>query len=333
MTYARHSITEDDVEAVCAALRGEKLTQGDEGPLFEEALRERLSASHVVACSSGSAALTLAYEAIGLGAGHEVILPANTFVATAAAAAHLGATVVPVDIEYETGLIDPNAIVKAITPRTRAVVVQHHGGAPCQMSAIRYICNQRKLWLIDDAAHALGSEYGGRPIGSDGITDLTTFSFHPAKAITTGEGGAIATHSEELADTMRRLRSHGGDNRHGYNFRLSDIQCALGRSQLKRLDSHIERRREWYDVYREMLPMVEQDNYGVSSCHLAQVQLTGYRAFSLRERLGTPVHYKALTGPYSKACEFALHTATLPLHVHMTEKDVQDVCSLVNEYL
>lgn len=254
--YGRQQIADEDIEAVCATLRSNWLTTGPTVERFEQELARKVGVEHGVAVCNGTAALHAAMYALGIGPGDEVIVPPMTFAATANAVLYQGGTPVFADVEADTLLIDPAAIEARITPRTKAVVAVDYAGQSCDYDALRTIAERHGLRLVADACHSLGGSYHGAPCGSQ--ADLSVFSFHPVKPITTGEGGMVVTGNEELARRMRIFRNHGITTDHrqrslagawryemvelGYNYRLSDIHCALGLSQLNRLDGFIQRR-------------------------------------------------------------------------------------------
>lgn len=270
--YGRQSIDDDDIAAVASVLKGDWLTTGPAVEEFEQALVE-IAGAQTVVLSSGTAALHAAYAAIGLGPKDEVIVPAITFVATAAAAVHLGATVRFVDVRDDTLNVDLDAMREEISPRTKAIVAVDYAGHPAEMDELNDIARATGTILISDASHSLGATYHRKPVGS--LADMTTFSFHPVKIITTGEGGAVAALKPDHVESVRRFRNHGlvrdpaehriagqGDwhqevHEVGLNYRLPDPLAALGRSQLKRLDSFIDRRRLLADRYSEALADVE----------------------------------------------------------------------------
>lgn len=251
--YGRHQVSEEDVAKVAEVLRGDWLTTGPMVDAFESSLQDWTGGVPVVAVSSGTAALHTAYAAAGLGRGDEVLTPPITFVATQAALVHLGATPVFVDVEPDTGNIDPRAVEAAIGPRTAAIVAVDYAGHPADMRSLRDIADRHGLLLIEDAAHSLGSKYGGTAVGA--LADVTTFSFFPTKNITTGEGGAVASPHPDLLERARRFSRQGlvrapGEFRirdegpwhqevHvlGLNYRMSDLHAALGASQLNRLSA------------------------------------------------------------------------------------------------
>jgi UDP-4-amino-4,6-dideoxy-N-acetyl-beta-L-altrosamine transaminase len=257
--YGRQWIDDDDVAAVVHALRSDFLTTGPTIAEFERALQDVTGAPFATTMSSGTAALHGVMTVLGLGSGDEVIMPPLTFAATANAALYVGATPVFADVDPGTGLLDPAAVASALTPRTRAVVAVDYGGLPADYSAIREAVADHDVVIVADAAHSLGATDSGRSVGT--LADITTLSFHPVKLITTGEGGAILTSSSEWHERASHFRSHGmeKDPSHlsrrdgpwyhemqslGYNYRLTDIQAALGLSQLGKLPKFLRRRRE-----------------------------------------------------------------------------------------
>jgi dTDP-4-amino-4,6-dideoxygalactose transaminase len=262
--YGRHSISDDDVDAVVAALKSDWLTTGPLVEEFEFALEKVLGAP-CVSVSSGTAALHCAYAAIQLEPGDEVITPPITFIATQATAALFGAKVVFADVQRDTANIDPLAVEAAITPRTKAIVAVDYAGHPADLDELRMIADKHSIYLIEDAAHSIGSLYKGRPLGS--IADITTFSFFPTKNLTTGEGGAIASIHPELLQRAKRFSRQGlvrnpsefritdqgpwhqEVHSFGLNYRLPDVLCALGVSQLKQLPDFKEAKRILFQKY------------------------------------------------------------------------------------
>lgn len=265
LPYGRQSITEDDIEAVTAILRGDWLTTGPAVTRFEADLAAHTGGTPAIAVTSGTAALHVAYAAAGIGPGDEVVTSPLTFVATAAAAALHGATVVFADVEPETANLDPAAAHAALTPRTKVIAAVDYAGHPAELDALRTLADSADALLLEDAAHSLGSSWHGRPIGS--LADLTTFSFFATKNLTTAEGGAVATPSTDLLERARRFRNHGlvrepRAQRHpeeggwhqevhafGLNYRLPDVLCALGSAQLLRLAAFKQRRAEIHARY------------------------------------------------------------------------------------
>ena len=258
LPYGRQSVDEDDIQAVVDVLRSDWLTTGPKVGEFEEAFAARVGSAYAVSFSSGTAALHGAAFAAGLKAGDEAITTPMTFAATANCVLYQGAAPVFGDVSPDTLNLDPEQIRKKITPKTKAILPVDYAGHPADLNAICEIAREHHLLVIEDACHALGAELDGRLVG--GIADMTIFSFHPVKHITTGEGGMVTTNSAKLAETMRRFRNHGISSEArqrqslgqwhyemvllGYNYRLPDFACVLGIQQLKRLDSNLMRRRE-----------------------------------------------------------------------------------------
>jgi len=256
--YGRQTVSEDDIRAVVEVLRGDWLTTGPMAERFERAFARYTQAAEAVALSSGTAALHAAMFAIGVGPDDEVIVPAMTFAATANCVVFQGAVPVFADVDPHTLLLGPAEVEARITPRTRAIVAVDYAGQPCDYAALRSLAARHGLALVADASHSLGARDGGEPVGS--LADLSTFSLHAVKPITTGEGGMVTTSDPAVAERMRRFRNHGFDGDHrqraragswfyemtelGYNYRLADFQCALGLSQLAKLDGWVARRRE-----------------------------------------------------------------------------------------
>lgn len=277
ISYGRQSISDEDCQAVLDVLRGEWLTQGPAVETFERGLVEALGATHAVSCANGTAALHLAALTLGWQPGDVVLVPAITFLASANCAAYVGAEPFFVDVDDETLTIDPAKVERHVQEltrqgrRVRAIVGVDMAGHPCDWRALRAIADTHHLDLVDDACHAIGGRHAdGTRIGSCRYADITTLSFHPVKHITTAEGGAVLTNRVDHADILRRLRSHGmvrgadlvpdwegpwhyDMNALGYNYRLTDLQAALGTSQLRRLDAFVARRREIADRYRQRL--------------------------------------------------------------------------------
>ena len=318
--YGHQSIDESDIDAVIQVLKSDWLTQGPKIDEFEKKLGEYCGAKYAVVFSSGTAALHAAYFAAGLKKGDEFITTPLTFAATANAGLYLGAKPVFVDIERD-GNLDPKETEKKITGKTKAIAVVDYAGKPAQLDQFRAIADKYNLILIEDACHALGAEYKGKKIGS--VSDMTIFSFHPVKSITTGEGGAVLTGDKDFYEKLKLFRTHGitknnlvnkseGDwyyemQELGFNYRITDIQAALGISQLKRLDKFIKARRKIaadykkaFEKYSDLISLPSADeinNY--SSWHLFVVRLRGKLALKraeifrkLRESgIGTQVHY------------------------------------------
>jgi dTDP-4-amino-4,6-dideoxygalactose transaminase len=262
--YGRHSINDDDIQSVSAALRSDWLTTGPLVEKFESEI-ERVVGAPTVTVTSGTAALHCAYAAIGIKPGDEVITPPITFVATQATAALMGAKIVFADIRDETGNIDPVEVEAAITGKTKAIVAVDYAGHPANLSELRALADKHGIFLIEDAAHSIGSIYKGVAVGS--IADITTFSFFPTKNMTTTEGGAVSSTSPELLEKAKKFSRQGlvrdpakfklipdgpwhqEVHDFGLNYRLPDVLCALGISQISRLEDFKRRRKEIFEFY------------------------------------------------------------------------------------
>lgn len=371
LPYGRQTIDDGDIAAVVAALKSPLITQGPLVEVFEAGLAKYVDSPFVSVVANGTAALHVAYAALGLGAGDEILTTPITFAATANAARYLGAEARFADVEPDTGNLDATKLEARITPRTRGIVAVHLGGLPCDLAAIRAIADRHNLWVVEDASHALGAEYRGRKIGAGVYSDATTFSFHPVKHLTTGEGGAIAVKKASLKEAMDRLRHHGierdaskytipspGPWYHempvlGFNYRLTDLQCALGISQLARQPAGLVRRRAIAARYRRgfagapgLIPQAERDER-LSAYHLFPVRI-GFTAARTRAALmeslkargiGTQVHYIPVSHqPYYRerygapealagADSYYERTLSLPMYPALTDDDVDRVIS------
>lgn len=321
--YGRQSISDADIEAVVAVLKSDYLTQGQAVPAFEQGLADYCQVPHVVACSNGTTALHLACAVLDIGAQDTVWVSAVSFVASANCVRYCNANVDFVDIAPATGNLDVVALDKKLQQAMRthslpkALIAVHLAGQPCDLEEIGSLCRQYGIVLIEDACHALGAHYQGSPIGSCRHSDMTVFSFHPVKPITTAEGGAVTTRDQVLADKLRLYRSHGitrdpqallmsspGEWYYeqqllGFNYRLTDIQASLGLSQLSRLDQFITQRRELarrYDALLSLLPAqpLQQSNNRQSGYHLYVIQVAERDQVFARLRaagIGVNVHY------------------------------------------
>lgn len=320
--YSRQDIDERDIRAVEKVLRSDFITQGPAIDRFEAAIAKRVGAKYAVAFNSGTAALHAAYFAAGIGAGDEVLVPAITFAATGNAALYLGATPVFVDVHLSSGLIDLSDAEQKVTPRTKMIVAVDYAGRPADLAAARALAKKRGLVLIEDGAQSLGATYKGKPVGTQ--ADMAMFSFHPVKSITTGEGGVIVTDSRAYYEKMLMFRTHGitkdasrlekkgygawyHEMQHlGYNYRITDIQAALGESQLKRLDSFIKKRgaiAKRYETLLRCIPGIilppSDTAANRSAWHLYAIRLASEIAHrrdeifaKLRESgIGVQVHY------------------------------------------
>jgi perosamine synthetase len=320
LPYGRQAIDEADIQSVVDVLRSDWLTTGPKVGEFEEAFAARVGAKYAVSVSSGTAALHAAAFAAGLKAGEEAITTPLTFAATANCVLYQGATPVFADVCTDTLNFDPEEVAKKISAKTRAILPVDYAGHPADLTSVVEIGRQHGLLVIEDACHALGAEIGGRRVGS--IADMTVFSFHPVKHITTGEGGMVTTNDSKLAETLQRFRNHGisSDARQrqsagqwhyemvllGFNYRLPDIVCALGIEQLSKLDGNLARRREIAEIYTSALceipgvipPAVRADAnpaWHLYPIRLDLAKLTADRAQIFRalraENIGVNVHY------------------------------------------
>ena len=330
--YGHQAVDEDDIKAVAEALRAEFLTTGPRVAEFEAALSEVTGARHAAVVNSGTAALHTAYASLGIGPGDEVITSPLTFAATSNAALYLGARPIFVDVEAETGTLSADAVQRAIGPRTKAIVAVDYAGHPADYEALRRVAVEAGIALVADAAHSLGASVGGRSVGT--LADVSTLSFHPIKHITTGEGGAVLTGDPRIARRAREFRSHGIVNNRarltrdegpwyaemqalGFNYRLTDVQCALGLSQLAKLPRFLARRREIARRYDESFgelktvtrPTVRPDVVPAWHLYVLRVAAERRRPFfdALREAgLGVQVHYLPVyRHPYYQAHGFA----------------------------
>jgi perosamine synthetase len=375
LPYSRHLVDDEDIRAVNAVLRSEWLTTGPQVARFEAAFAAAVGAAEAVAVSSGTAALHAAMNALGIGPGDEVIVPAITFAATANCVALQGGTPVFADVDADTLLLGPAQAEERVTGRTRAIVAVDYAGQPCDYAGLRQVAERHGLRLVADACHAIGGADGGRAVGT--LAELSAFSLHAVKPLTAGEGGIVTTDDSVLAARMRRFRNHGIDLDHdarvragtweydvielGFNYRLSDIQCALAASQLAKVPVWVERRQaiaRRYDAAFADLPAVRPlaHRQGVRHArHLYVVRLEPgrlradrglvYRALRA-EGIGVNVHflpvhlhsyYRARFGTRPGDCPVA-ETAygtilSLPLFAAMAETDVASVIAATRKVL
>jgi perosamine synthetase len=371
LPYARQSISDADIAAVAGALRSDWLTTGPRVTQFEQELAAAAGSTHAVAFSSGTAALHGATAAAGLGPGDEAITTPMTFAATANAVLYVGAEPRFADIDPGTLLIEPDLVAAAITSRTRAILPVDYAGHPADYDALRRIADAAPsgpLTIIADASHSLGAMFRGRPVGT--LADMTVLSLHPAKILTTGEGGAVLTDRDDYAAHLRRFRNHGiatelAARRDwtyamvelGYNYRLTDIGAALGSSQLHRLGEFLGRRREIAARYLERLARHDLLDLPVvlpgaePAWHFAFIQLRldrlrvdrGAIYHALRaEGIGVNVHYIPVhQHPYYRdrfpgvsmpVAEAAYERMlTIPLFPAMTDADADDVVAALDK--
>lgn len=356
--YGKQTIEQDDIQAVVDVLKSDFLTTGPKIAEFGQTVADYVGAKYAVAISNGTSALHAACFAAGIGPGDEVITTPLTFAASANCVLYCGGTPVFADVDPKTYNIDPEDIRRKITDRTKAIIAVHLAGQPCDMDAIHSIAHEYGLIVIEDGAHALGSVYKGKKVGS--LSDMTTFSFHPVKPITTGEGGMIVTDNEEFYKKMALFRSHGitrDDSMMtrndgpwfyqqfdlGYNYRITDIQCALGCSQMKKLDRFLARRKEIVARYNEafadcdniITPYQLSDTESGWHLYIVQVKNCDRRQVfeAMREKgIGVNVHYiPVYMHPYyqehgyenvhcANAEEIYSHIISLPLYPGLTSE-------------
>jgi len=371
LPYGRQSIDDSDVAAVVAALGSDWLTTGPRVDRFEADLRA-VAGAPCVAVSNGSTALHTAYAAAGVGPGHEVVTTPMTFVATASAAAMLGAHVVFADVEQDTANLDPAAVESLLTGRTKAIAAVDYAGHPADYDRLRKIADGADAVLVADAAHAIGSSYHGRPVGS--LADLTTFSFFPTKNLTTGEGGAVASTRPDLLARARTFRTvglvrdpgalrrtdeggwHYEVHEFGQNYRLPDLLCALGSSQLRRLGEFKARRAHLtarYDALLADVPGLRRpaQRAGVDPLrHLYPVRILDGRRREVYDRMraagiGVQVNYIPVywhpvfedlgyrRGMCPVAEAFYAEQLSLPLFVDLSDADQDRVVEALRDIL
>ena len=373
LPYGRQTIEEDDIKAVSDVLRSDWLTTGPNIAAFERAFADYVGAPDAVAVSSGTAALHAAIYALGVSSGDEVIVPAMTFAASANCVVYQGGTPVFADVEADTLLLDPQQVEAKITPRTRAIVAVDYAGQPCEYAALRELTKRRGIALLSDACHAIGGTYNEQKVGT--LADLNAFSLHPVKHFTTGEGGLVTTADAELARRLRVFRNHGITSDHrqresagswfyemvdlGFNYRLTDFQCALGMSQLRKLDGWVERRQQIaarYDRAFAETTAVRPLSVRAEVSHAYHLYVIRLNTERLRvdrarifaalraEGIGVNVHYIPVhlhpfyrhrfdTAPgLCPVAEAAYEQIlSLPLFPQMTESDTDDVIRGVNK--
>lgn len=372
--YGHQWIDEKDIQEVAKVLRTDWITQGPKVEEFEKAVARYCRAKYAVAVSSGTAALHAAYAAAGIKSGDEVITTPLTFAATAYTLSFLGGKPIFADIKENTLNINPTEIEKKITKKTKAICPVDFAGQPCDYKEILKIAKKHRLLIVEDAAQALGAEYQGKKIGS--FSDLTILSFHPVKTITTGEGGMVLTNNKDFYQKLKIFRHHGIIKKPekggwyyeienlGHNFRITDFQCALGISQLKKINKFLKRRREIVAEYNKafkgikeiILPEEKKDRKSAWHIYIIQLCLEKlkvdrkgiFEAFQ-KEGIGVQVHYLPLhlqpffkkkfgykVGDFPIAEKYYKKAITLPLFPKMTDGDVRyiirSVKSIINDY-
>jgi perosamine synthetase len=367
--YGRQSIDQDDIQAVVDVLKSDYLTTGPKVTEFEHAICTYVGAKHGIAVSNGTAALHCAMYALAIGPGDEVIVPPITFAATANCVCFMGGTPVFADVDSGTLLIDPKEVEQKITPRTKAIIGVDYAGQPCDWDALRDIADRHGLALVADGCHALGAEYKSRKVGT--LADMTIFSFHPVKHVATGEGGMVVTDDPQLAAKVHLFRNHGitTDARQreqsgawfyemidlGYNYRITDIQCALGISQLRKQPAWLARRRaiaKKYEIFLSSLPDVRPlalrpDAIHAFHLYVIRVPFRDQVYQCLRETgIGVNVHYVPVhLHPYYKnhfgtrlgmcpVAEAAYDSIlSLPMYPGLSEKQQEQVCNALHKAL
>ncbi len=373
--YSKQKIEEDDIRAVIDVLRSDWLTTGPKVLEFEQAVVDYVGAKYAVAVSSGTAALHAAMYAIGIGPGDEVIVPPMTFAATANCIVYQGGIPIFSDVEHETLLLDPEQIESKITSSTKAIITVDYAGHPCDYDFLRNIADKNNLILVADSCHALGAEYKGQKVGS--LADLNIFSFHPVKHITTGEGGMITTDNTDYTNRMRIFRNHGITADHhqrkekgawyyemvdlGYNYRITDFQCALGISQLQKLPNFLARRCEIaarYDKTFASLPGINPLSVRSNVLHayhlyIVKINFEALRInrtklfLALREKgIAVNVHYIPVHlhpyylrefGTKHGQCPFSESEyekiLSLPIFPRMNDEDVDEVIGTLTEMI
>ena len=359
LPYGRQCVDEEDIRAVVEVLRSDWLTTGPKVQEFEMTFADLVDAREAVAVSSGTAALHAAMYAIRIGPGDEVIVPPITFVASANCVVYQGGTPVFADVDSATLLLDPMKVESKITSRTKAIIAVDYAGQPCDYDALRVIADKYNLVLVADACHSLGGSYKGRKVGS--LADLSVFSFHPVKHITTGEGGLVTTDGRHWAQCMRAFRHHGITKDYqswfyemvdlGYNYRLTDFQCALGMSQLRKLPDWVTRRQEIaqrYDAAFAETPKVtplgvREDVSHAYHLYVIKVALRAEVFATLRAKgIGVNVHYipvhlhpfyREQFGTQLGLCPVAESAyeqiISLPMFPSLTDADVDEVIGVV----
>lgn len=380
--YGRQAISESDIEAVVDVLRSPFLTQGPVVPEFEKSVSRFVNSSYGVAVNSATSALHIACKALELGPGDILWTSPNTFVASANCARFCGASVDFVDINLSTGLMDINILesklkrAKSMNNLPKILVPVHFSGSSCDMRRISQLSKEYGFSVIEDASHAIGGKYLGDPVGSCKFSQICVFSFHPVKIITTGEGGMATTNDPKLAEKMRDYRSHGvikdttrfldsdpspwsyEQHELGFNYRMSDIQAALGLSQLVRVEDFVQRRNELYSSYKHLISnlpvsLLEIPKHVYSSVHLAVVVLPScdparHRSifrFLRANNIGVQVHYTPVhlqpyyrklgfnPGDFPIAEAYASSAVSLPLYPNLKKGEQELVAQLLNRFL
>lgn len=346
LPYGRQQISEEDIHAVTAALRGDLITQGPLVEEFERRFAEYVGAKHAVAFANGTAALHGAAQAAELQAGDEMLTTPLSFVASANCALYMGASVRFVDVDPTTWNLDAEAAVEQVSEKTKSIIAVSLAGLPVDLEPLKSV--RDRVVVIEDGCHALGGHRKGVRIGGPGGADMTTFSLHPVKAMTTGEGGMVTTENDDLADRLRSFRTHGIAREElkpspdegswyyemrelGFNYRLTDFQCALGLSQLQRLDEWIEARNKIADWYRELLA----DDPRIALPPSAPPgSLHAYHLFVIRVLAGPTVRRDVFEG--MRAAGIGVQVHYIPIYRFPYYRDTlgyqQDTCPRAEDY-
>jgi UDP-4-amino-4,6-dideoxy-N-acetyl-beta-L-altrosamine transaminase len=358
--YGHQWIDDDDIKAVSESLKSDFITQGKKIDDFEKLISDYCHAKYAVAFSSGTSALHGAVHIAGITKGDEVITTPLTFIATGNSVLYNGGIVKFADIQTDTHNISPDEIKKQITQKTKAIIPVDFAGHPCELDEIKEIAIDNNLIVIEDACHALGAEYKNKKMG--GLSDMTVFSFHPIKTITTGEGGMVLTNNDEYYHKLKSFRNHGLEKGKmcglGYNYRITDFQCALGISQFKKLDKFLKRRKEIVSMYNDSFCNLEnilipcERPYVKSAHHLYVIQLLNINRRKVfdalrKENIGVQIHYipiyhhpyylkefePGMLGYQKNLCPNAElyyeHCLTLPLFPKMSDDDIEYIIEKV----
>ncbi|MEM1602996.1 MAG: DegT/DnrJ/EryC1/StrS aminotransferase family protein [Zestosphaera sp.] len=353
-------ITDEEVQEVIKVLRSGNLAAGEYVRLFEDSFAKYLRVRHVLTVSNGTVALYLALKALGIGSGDEVAVPDFTFFATASSVVLAGGKVIPVDIDLETYNIDPDDLKKRLTEKTKAVILVHLYGQPADVDSVRDVLDGKNIFLIEDCAQSHGAEYKGFKTGSLGT--VSAFSFYATKNLTMGEGGAVATNEDSIAEYVKLQRNHGQVEKYlhsviGWNFRITDLQAALGYIQLAKLDMMNERRRAIAKIYSdelsrlEMLRLPTEKPYAKHVYHQYTVWVHGS---SVRDKLSeflrnrgvqTAVHYPhpihmqpalreylIMNKKLYNSVEASKHVLSLPMHPGLSDDDVLMIIKYIKEF-
>jgi UDP-4-amino-4,6-dideoxy-N-acetyl-beta-L-altrosamine transaminase len=369
--YGHQFIDQADIDAVVKVLKSDRVTTGPKVAEFEKALGDKVGSKDATSVNSGTSALDISVQALGLPPGSEVITTPFTFVATSNAILYNDLKPVFADIDPGARNIDPESIKKKITKSTKAIIYVDYAGQPCRIREIKEIADDHDLRLIEDACHALGAEYRGRRVGT--FADMTVFSFHPVKHITTGEGGAVTTNNEDLDRRLKMLRNHGISREPpegaeegldyiydvkalGRNYRITDLQCALGISQIAKLESFVKKRTQLANLYNRILkdvksvdvPIVDKDVK--HAWHLYTVLLNGlernkFFKYMRANGIGVQVHYIPIyrfsyyrerfniePKEFPVTEDVFKRIVTLPLHPQLKDQDIELICDKIKAY-